>query len=461
MSSNVRSGRNAGGMGSTLTAGSLPQRRRIIRTKVVGAPTPSGRKRTLIAIDKFKGALSAHEACGVAGNAIRSVRGTWAVDLCPLSDGGEGFVTILTTAASGRLYTIHVLGPRGQRVKAKYGVVKVGNVPAAALAMLNVPNLAANASIGIVELAQASGLALLSEDMRDPWKASTLGTGQVIQGAVEKGVSAIVVGVGGSATHDLGVGALSVLGIKFLNCDKKLLASCEPEKWPKIASIGRSARASVPPIRIACDVTNPLLGRLGSVRTYCRQKGLPEGACERMEDATSRMSALICRHFGQNLSFRRTPGAGAAGGFSFGFACALGAALVCGSDLVSAWLNLDERLRAADTVVTGEGRFDRSSYMGKAPGRLIHLALKMGKPVHVFAGQAMAMHSKSGLHVHVIADAGTEVSKAMRQSKKNLDLVVRRVFARGWNGRKGRVNRGVTDNVSLLGGVGNPRARKS
>ena len=385
--------------------------------------------RVLVAFDKFKGALSAREAGEVVARALRRLLKQWSFDLCPLTDGGDGFAEILTAAASGTLHSVRVAGPRGKRVTAKYGLARIDHIPRAARSMLDLPDLPGSARIAIVEMAQASGLALLEADLRDPWQASTGGTGQVIRCAVDQGAQGVLLGVGGSATHDLGLGALSVLGVKFLRLDDSVLSSLEPARWMQIARITGAGRASIPPIRIACDVTNPLLGPRGAAKIYAPQKGLGPRDYRRLEQETSRISAMLCNYYDQPISLRHVPGAGAAGGLAFGLICALRSRLLPGSDLVSAWLGLKRRLAAADLVITGEGRFDKSSYNGKGPGSVAKSALKLGKPVHVFAGQATTMPFQLGLKVHIITPPGQELAEALRATVRNLETAARRVFA--------------------------------
>ena len=344
--------------------------------------------RVLIAFDKFKDALSAAEACAVAATTLRTQYSDWHLDLCPLTDGGEGFGETLTTAAHGEIRTPLVTGPRGQPVKARLGFITANNIPTAIdrhLAVENKPNVI-NAPLAIVDLSSASGLALLSPHERDPWQTSTNGTGELVRLAAEAGAGMILLGVGGSATNDLGLGALAALGFKFYDGAGADLGVPTPARWSQIQRIDRSGAEKIPPIFIACDVTNPLLGPRGATTTFGPQKGLRAVDIAGLEAQATRLAALLCTTCEQPLTLAHTPGAGAAGGIAFGLMVAYGAKLVPGYDLVSDWLNLPSRIHAADLILTGEGRFDLTSLDGKGPGSLVNAARRLGKPVHVFAG---------------------------------------------------------------------------
>jgi len=385
--------------------------------------------RVLAAFDKFKDSISASEACAAAAAAVAAVHPDWAVDACPLADGGEGFAEILTRAARGREYRATVTGPRGGEVDAGFGVVPVAGVPAGALALIGAAGIAPGRSIAVVEMAAASGLALLAPRMRDPMRASSVGTGQLIRAAAGSGVDTILLGVGGSATHDLGLGALGALGIGFSTESGARLGSPVPADWPRIAGIDGGIPEAVPPILIACDVENPLLGPSGALAVYGPQKGLRPADAAALEAQSARIASMVCRHFGRSERLAAERGAGAAGGIAFGLMAAAGARLVAGFDLVASWLDLDARLAAADIVVTGEGRFDDSSLSGKGPGAVIRRALALGKPVHVFAGQVALVRPVPGLSTHAVTPPGMELAEALSGAPALLSGAVRRAFS--------------------------------
>jgi glycerate kinase len=383
--------------------------------------------RVLLAFDKFKDALSARDACTFAAAALREKHPDWTLDICPLSDGGEGFSEILTTAAGGQVIGSSVAGPRGELVQATIGVVPYERVPAAARAFLPPPpeRSRAKPTLAIIDMASASGLALLEPHERDPWETSTTGTGELLRTAAELGAAAILLGVGGSATHDLGLGALAELGLEFQTSRGEPVFPPMPARWREINRIEGRVEPPLPPVRIACDVSNPLLGPRGAAATYGPQKGLRPGDLPRLDHESARLGAMLCAHCQQPGSLVETPGAGAAGGISFGLMAAAGAQLVPGFDLVSAWLDLDPRLAAADIVLTGEGRFDDSSLNGKGPGAVVARALAQGKPVHVFAGHAAAAQVPAGLTLHSITPANTPLAQALPQASLFLARAVR------------------------------------
>lgn len=381
--------------------------------------------RVLLAFDKFKDALTAPAACAIAAAVLRGRQPGWTLDLCPLADGGEGFCDILTRAAGGSFETFTVTGPRGAAVEAALGFVELSAVPAPARALLELGNAAGQ--IALVELATASGLALLPAGERDPWLTSSVGTGELVRHAADRGASAILMGVGGSATHDLGLGALGALGLKCLSGDGRPVTPLRPEHWPRLARFAGGVPASLPPLRIACDVANPLLGPQGAAAVYGPQKGLRPADLARLDHESARLALMLCAHCGRPEALMDVPGAGAAGGIAFGLVAAARARLLPGYDLVAAWLDLEARLAAADVVITGEGRFDASSLQGKGPGALAARALALGKTVHVFAG-AVGVAAPSGLALHAITPAGVTLAAALRTAPENLAVSLRAVF---------------------------------
>ncbi len=389
--------------------------------------------RILVAFDKFKDALSAEQACAAACRALRQGHGNWETDACPLADGGDGFARILTAAAGGRRQHVTVTGPRGDPVRAAFGMVPWRGLPAAARASLALPGEPPPGGlVAIVEMAAASGLALLPPARRDPWSTTTFGTGELLAAAIARGAVAIVLGVGGSATNDLGVGALAALGLQFRPAgaptrrpDVRLPV---PAQWPRLGRIAGALPPDLPPIRIACDVSNPLLGPRGCVAVYGPQKGLRPADARRLEEHTTGMARRLARHFGRPAALMKSAGAGAAGGLAFGLMAATGARLVPGSDLVAAWLSLDARIRAADMVLTGEGSFDESSLEGKGTGAIVARAAALGRPAHVFAGCiAPALRGWPGLHA--ITPPDLPLATALRRTPRLLRAAIRAHFA--------------------------------
>jgi glycerate kinase len=383
--------------------------------------------RVLVAFDKFKGSLSAPQACDSAARALRQLHPDWQLDLCPLTDGGDGFATILTNAVGGQHLPFKVAGPKGGWVDASLGLVAGHKISLKVRRLLQLPESAPARPMAIIEMAAASGLHLLAPEEYDPWQTTSYGTGQLIRAAAEAGAGAILLGVGGSATNDLGLGALAALGVEFRGSGG-LIRPPVPASWERIARVDGEVFPAISPIRIACDVTNPLLGPRGAAAVYGPQKGLRADDLVRLERAMERMLRLLCAHCGQPPNLADTPGAGAAGGLPFGLMAAAHARLVPGFELVSAWLDLDARIAAADIVLTGEGRFDESSLSGKGPGAVAAAAANLGKNVHVFAGALTEAVSPPGWHLHAIAPRDYAMEQARREAAQWLAQSVRTAF---------------------------------
>ena len=385
--------------------------------------------RVLVAFDKFKDALTASEACEIAVRVLREKHPDWQLDLCPLSDGGDGFEHVLSTAVGGHHVSRQATGPRGGMVEAGLAFVPKNRIPAAALALLEfAPGADGESTLAIIEMATASGLALLPPGQRTPWETTSRGTGQLIKASVELGAKSIVLGVGGSATHDLGVGALTALGYEFRDAAGNPLRPPTPARWEQVARIDGTAPASLPPIAIACDVTNPLLGPKGAAAVFAPQKGLHADELSALENASERMAHLLCTHCHQPLTLPNAPGSGAAGGIAFGLVCAARAKLVPGFTFVSDWLSLDTRIAQADLIITGEGRFDSSSLGGKGPGALLTKALSARKRVQLFAGLIAASTTHDLLTLHEITPTDVPLDRALREASSHLSRSLQRAF---------------------------------
>lgn len=381
--------------------------------------------RVLIAFDKFKNSLSAGEACAVAGEALGRRHPGWELDICPLADGGEGFGKILTESAGGEWREVVVTGPRGEPVRVGYGLVRAGSIPASARELMQV-SLAPDDILGVVEMSLASGLAQLPMSRRDPWLAESTGTGELISAAAAAGAKAILLGIGGSATNDLGLCALSALGLEALDRAGDVVDPPTPSRWKEIVSFRGSV--ALPALFFACDVTNPLLGPLGCSAVYGPQKGLRPEDVSIMDESAARIAGLLCEHFGKPHDLVDAPGAGAAGGIGFGFHCAADARFLSGAGLVSGWLDLGVRIERADIVITGEGRFDASSLHGKGPGELAVRASAMGKRVYVFSGSAEeGLATPAGVEICPITPSGMPLEEAISRTGELLAAAVSRI----------------------------------
>lgn len=387
--------------------------------------------RVLIAFDKFKDSMSAREACAVAARAVEdSVAGARIAE-APLADGGEGFCEILTRARGGDISVHRVAGPRFEPAEAQLGMVELEALDPGLRDFLGVPS---TGMLGIVEMAQASGLASLAQSDRDPWHTSTLGTGELLGAAMDAGVDALLLGIGGSATNDLGLGALEALGLGFMANDGEPIEHITPAQWARVRVMRGDVR-QLPTVRIACDVSNPLLGPQGATARYGPQKGLKAADHQAMEEGMARLGRMLCEQCGVPARYMDEPSSGAAGGLGFGLRVATGARYVPGFELVWRWLSLQSRLEAADLVITGEGSFDSSSLQGKGPGTLVRTAAALGKRVMVFAG-----HLEDGIarktpdaggrgSFHAISPPGLPLEQALREGPHRLEAAVRAALA--------------------------------
>jgi glycerate kinase len=391
-----------------------------LRTLACGAP----RMRVLVALDKFKEALAAPEACRAVVAGLREVRPGWICDPCPLTDGGDGFLAALTAGKNADLRHALVAGPLGQPVSAAWARVSPEAVPGAVRRWLALP---ANAPLAVVEMAACSGLALVPRETRDVWRASSRGVGELIAAAEAAGAGGILLGVGGSATNDLGLGALAALGFRFLDGDGAEIADLAPAQWPRIVRIEppMAVAPRLPPIWIACDVDNPLLGPRGATHTYGPQKGLSAARASELEEEMRRMAALLAEACGIAPAQLDRPGGGAAGGITAGLVAGLGARVVPGFSLVSEWLGLEERIAVADLVITGEGRFDATSLQGKGPGGVARLALDRGKRVLVLAGSVSLPEPPPGLRLRAITPPSMPLTEALPRTGELLAAAAR------------------------------------
>ena len=341
--------------------------------------------RFLLAFDKFKDSMTAQEATRRAKAAIQKKYPAAHIHEAPLTDGGEGFCEILTTTAGGKLETHSNCGPSFEQLDSLLGFVEAGKLPEAALAQLNLPE--GINRIAVIEMAQAAGIQSVPVDVRDARHTTTFGVGQQIQQALEGGAEALLLGVGGSATSDCGLGALEALGFQFFDTSGAAITELKPAKFSKIARIEKPAKAiDFPPIRIACDVNNPLLGERGAAHVFGPQKGLKAEEIPAFDTEIGRIAGLLCGACECSTEALEIPGAGAAGGIAAGLVVACDAELVPGFNLVRAWLDLEKALAEADFLLTGEGRWDRSSLDGKGPYAVIEAVAEREVNVLLVAG---------------------------------------------------------------------------
>ncbi len=323
--------------------------------------------KVVVAPNAFKGCLSASEAAAAMAEGITGVVPDAEIVQVPVADGGDGLVDVALEALAGEARTVTVSGPLGRPVQARFCYV-----PAM--------------SFAAIEMALASGLALLSENQRDATKTTTLGTGEMIAAALDLGVSRIAVGIGGSATNDGGVGMATALGVRFLDAEG---ATVEPvggalDRIRRIDANGLDPRVESVRFEAVCDVSNPLLGPKGASHVYGPQKGATPAQIEVLDAGLANLAAVIEADLGVDV--RDLPGAGAAGGLGAGLCAFLGAELRRGVDLVLDLVGLDQRLEEADLVLTGEGQIDFQTAFGKAPAGVAARARARNIPCLAIAG---------------------------------------------------------------------------
>jgi glycerate kinase len=321
----------------------------------------------LVAPDSFKGSLSAVEAAKAMEKGI--LKAAPAAEVCkvPMADGGEGTVEALLMAAGGELRKAAVTGPLGEKINSFYGILADGKT-------------------GVVEMAAASGLILVPEDKRNPMLTTTYGTGELIAEAVKNGCRKVVIGIGGSATNDGGMGMAQALGVKFLDRSGRELGfgGRELAEIHSIDCSGMNPALREVEFFIACDVTNPLCGPEGAAYVYGPQKGADlKMVCE-LDKGLENFAAKIREYI--NADIRDLPGAGAAGGLGGGLVAFLNARLEPGIKIMTEATGLKDKIRDARLVFTGEGRTDSQTAYGKVPLGVARIAKQYGIPVICLSG---------------------------------------------------------------------------
>ena len=322
--------------------------------------------KVVVAIDSFKGSLTSLEAGDAIKKAILRRNSDAEVIVRPIADGGEGTVDAMCLGLNGEIVKICVCGPLGEQVQAKYCIV--------------------DGTTAVIEMAEAAGLPLVQPELRNPMNTTTYGVGELIRNAINRGCRSFIIGIGGSATNDGGVGMLSALGFEFFDKHGKTI----PQGAKGLESLHSISNKNAMPelkecsFNIACDVTNPLCGEKGCSAVYAPQKGaLPEDI--KLMDAWLSKYAEIAKSVFPNAQ-PNYPGSGAAGGLGFALMTFLGGVLESGIKIILSKTRLEEYVKTADIVVTGEGRLDSQSIMGKAPIGVATIAKKYGKRVIAFAG---------------------------------------------------------------------------
>jgi len=322
--------------------------------------------RILIAPDKFKGSLTAREAAEAIRAGFSRVFPQAAIECVALADGGEGLLDVFSGQGDGEFRKVIVRDALGRPVEALYLLTEIEGKTA-----------------GIIESSQACGIWRIAPAERDLPNSSSFGVGELILAAAAAGAERILVGLGGSATNDAGLGMAEALGFRFEDSHGNAVRAI-PSRFTDIRMIHPPSTPHPPPITAACDVRNPLLGPRGSTRVYGPQKGMRPEDAERLEDGHRHVAELVKRCLGKDHA--GTPGAGAAGGLGFGLLSFCDATLRSGFDCIADFLSLEDKIRGASLVVTGEGGMDAQTLEGKVPAGVAKIARRHGVPVVALAG---------------------------------------------------------------------------
>ncbi|MCM4155736.1 glycerate kinase [Gramella sp. AN32] len=324
-------------------------------------------KKIVIASDSFKGSVSSIEVAQIAETAVHNIFPECEVLKIPVADGGEGTVDVLVSVMNGNIISCRVKGPLMEPVLARYGIIE-------------------DEKTAVIEMASASGLTLVPVEKQNPMLTSTYGTGELIKDALLRGCTNFLVGIGGSATNDAGTGMLQALGFRFLDNKGKELGG-GGKILTRICSIDDSK--VVPEVKqakftVACDVNNPFSGIDGAAYVYARQKGADEQMIHDLDIGLKNFAEVIKNQ--KNKDIDSVPGAGAAGGIGGGFLAFLNANLKPGIEMVLDCIGFDSLIFGADLIITGEGKLDKQTGMGKVPAGVLIAAKKKEIPVIAIGG---------------------------------------------------------------------------
>ncbi|MGM0370553.1 MAG: glycerate kinase [Bacillota bacterium] len=321
----------------------------------------------VLAPDSFKGSLSAVEVVESLAQGLNKANLDIEITELPMADGGEGTVKSLVNATGGRIVEEEVLGPLGDSITAQFGILGDG-------------------STAVIEMAAASGLPLVPEGKRDPTKTTTYGTGQLIATALDQGCRDLIIGIGGSATNDCGIGMAQALGAEFLDSSGTNVGfgGGELKKIEKIDLSNLDNRIQECNIEVACDVDNPLYGKDGAAYVYASQKGADQVTVEKLDQGLRKFAVIIEQELDKDVA--EIPGAGAAGGLGAGLVAFLEAELKSGVEIVIDAIDLAKKVVGADLVITGEGMIDQQTVFGKTPIGVAKTAKKYDVPVIAVAG---------------------------------------------------------------------------
>lgn len=358
-------------------------------------------KKAVIAMDSFKGSLTAVQACRAVETGFRRAGNVWELETIPMADGGEGTVDAFIWACDGRRISLPVTGVFGEPMEGYYGLL-------------------GSSRTAVIETAAASGIIGIPENRLNPLKATTYGTGQLIRAALERGIRDLIIGFGGSATTDGGMGALQALGVRFYDREDRLLGRGgeEMEKAARMDVTGLIPAAREAQFTFACDVVNPLYGPTGAATVFGPQKGADAATVERLDRGLRNLASVMYAATGRDIA--DIPGAGAAGGLAGGLLSVLHAEMTSGFQVLCEATGLENAISRADFVVTGEGKTDDQTVCGKLVCRLGELAQRHRIPAVCLSGTVLP--SSRNLYTHGItalfsvADRPMDLPYAMKNA---------------------------------------------
>jgi glycerate 2-kinase len=381
--------------------------------------------RIVIAPDSFKDCLPAREVASAMAEGVRRIFPEAMIDSIPMADGGQGTVDAVLCATAGERRMVRVTGPLGSPIDASFALLSQGKM-------------------ALMEMASASGLELVPIEKRNPLRTTTFGTGELLRAVLETGVEHILIGIGGSATNDGGIGLAMALGYR-LKDDSGASVPLGGEGLFRLASIDSSSRhprLSDVRIDVACDVVNPLTGPTGASVVYGPQKGATPEMVARLDEGMARLAKIVERDLGIEMD---RPGAGAAGGLGGGLVAFAGATLRRGVEIVIHAVGLEERLVGADLCLTGEGRMDGQSSFGKTASGVADLGQKLGVPTVAIVGSRSGpttlLHEAGMTAVFDITPGPMNLDQALADARNNIvDMAeqVARLFFAGTRQPKSR-----------------------
>ena len=320
--------------------------------------------KVLVAVNEFKGSLSSYEVGRIVSNKINKSFGDYEVEMEVVADGGDGFLNLFKNFEKKQFKTINAAQ---KECKANY--------------LMNIKTKEA-----VIEVAEVIGIKQLSEDQKDPYKTTTVGLGILVSHLLDQGIENFIIGLGGSATNDCGIGMLSELGIRFIGKNGEICQHgiSELKKIEKIDYSCKNKKLETAKFTIISDVNSPLYGQKGATYVYSKQKGLKEEDFLEVDEVVENFAKLVSKELGKDYSSYE--GSGAAGGLGFAFLSFLTSTIQSGSDFMINYLDIEKKIQEVDFLITGEGKLDRQSYMGKAPIELARIARKYDKKVIFLAG---------------------------------------------------------------------------